>query len=180
MSLLQTWCLSRIILSQILDLNLEGRKRTDGAACWPITRRWSNPKQQQIRSNSLQDTWLVLHTIYIEKMVFLWQTITGHQRKKVPNSSSCPWSRQVEWSDGSAVLAVQMLEVPSQVGGGQWWVMIQVVMDQMRVTWPISHQKLTWQWNIHHLKMYVLLNMAIFRCHDSFRECNCLLRSATK
>ena len=28
--------------------------------------------------------------------------------------------------------------------------------------------KLTWQWKIHHLKMYLLLDMVIFNCHVSF------------
>ena len=31
--------------------------------------------------------------------------------------------------------------------------------------------KLTWQWKIHHLKMYLLLNMGIFQCHVSFQGC---------
>ena len=32
--------------------------------------------------------------------------------------------------------------------------------------------KLTWQWRIHHLKMYFLLNIVIFQCHVSFQGCN--------
>ena len=37
----------------------------------------------------------------------------------------------------------------------------------------IHHRKLllTWQGKIHYLKMYFLLNMWIFHCHGSFREC---------
>ena len=31
--------------------------------------------------------------------------------------------------------------------------------------------KLTWQWKIHHLKMYLLLNMGVFQCHVSFQGC---------
>ena len=34
--------------------------------------------------------------------------------------------------------------------------------------------KLTWQWKIHHLKMYFLLKMGIFRCYVSFQGCNSL------
>ena len=33
-------------------------------------------------------------------------------------------------------------------------------------------RKLTWQWNIHHLKMYFLVNMGIFQCHVSFQGCS--------
>ena len=33
----------------------------------------------------------------------------------------------------------------------------------------VPARKLTWQWNIHHLKMYFLLNMVIFQCHVSFQ-----------
>ena len=33
---------------------------------------------------------------------------------------------------------------------------------------PPPKKKLTWQWNIHHLKMYFLLNIGIFQCHVSF------------
>ena len=32
--------------------------------------------------------------------------------------------------------------------------------------------KLTWQWKIHHQKMYFLLKIGIFRCHVSFQGCN--------
>ena len=32
--------------------------------------------------------------------------------------------------------------------------------------------KLIWQWKTNHLKMYLLLNMAIFHCHLSFRRGN--------
>ena len=32
--------------------------------------------------------------------------------------------------------------------------------------------KLTWQWNIHHLKMHFLLKMGIFQRHLSFQGCN--------
>ena len=32
--------------------------------------------------------------------------------------------------------------------------------------------KLTWQWRIHHLKMYFLVKMVIFQCHVSFQGCN--------
>ena len=35
----------------------------------------------------------------------------------------------------------------------------------------IPPRKRTWQWNIHHLKMYFLLNMGIFQCHLSFQGC---------
>ena len=31
--------------------------------------------------------------------------------------------------------------------------------------------KLTWQWKLHHLKMYFLLKMGIFQCHVSFLGC---------
>lgn len=36
--------------------------------------------------------------------------------------------------------------------------------------WGYFHpqKKLIWQWNIHHLKMYFLLNICIFPCHVSF------------
>ena len=37
--------------------------------------------------------------------------------------------------------------------------------------WGYSPRKQTWQWNIHHLKMYFLLNMGIFQCHGSFQGC---------
>ena len=33
-------------------------------------------------------------------------------------------------------------------------------------------KNLTWQWKIHHLKMYFLLKMVIFQCHLSFQWCN--------
>ena len=36
-------------------------------------------------------------------------------------------------------------------------------------------RKLTWQWKIHHLKMYFLLNMGIFQCHVSFQGCRWFL-----
>ncbi len=36
----------------------------------------------------------------------------------------------------------------------------------------IHFRKLTWQWNIDHLKIYFLLKTGIFHCHVSFRECN--------
>ena len=32
-------------------------------------------------------------------------------------------------------------------------------------------RKLTWQWNIHHLKMDFLLKLGIFQCHVSFQGC---------
>ena len=32
-------------------------------------------------------------------------------------------------------------------------------------------RKLTWQWNNNHWKMYLLLNIGIFRCHLSFQGC---------
>ena len=32
-------------------------------------------------------------------------------------------------------------------------------------------RKLTWQWNIYHLKMHLLLTMGIFQCHVSFQGC---------
>ena len=35
----------------------------------------------------------------------------------------------------------------------------------------LPSRKLTWQWRIHHLKMYFLLKMVIFQCHVSFRGC---------
>ena len=31
-------------------------------------------------------------------------------------------------------------------------------------------RKLTWQWNNNHWKMYLLLNMGMFRCHLSFQR----------
>ena len=34
-------------------------------------------------------------------------------------------------------------------------------------TYRFSPQKRTWQWNIHHLKMYFLLKMVIFQCQFS-------------
>ena len=37
--------------------------------------------------------------------------------------------------------------------------------------------KLTWQWKIHHLKMYFLLNIGICQCHVSFQ--GCITRSET-
>ena len=33
------------------------------------------------------------------------------------------------------------------------------------------HRKLKWQWKIHHLKIYFLLNMGIFQCHVTFQGC---------
>ena len=36
---------------------------------------------------------------------------------------------------------------------------------------PLPPRKLTWQWKIHHLKIYFLLNMGIFQCHVSFQGC---------
>ena len=35
----------------------------------------------------------------------------------------------------------------------------------------LHYRKLTWQWNIHHLKMYLLLIMGIFQCHLSSQGC---------
>ena len=35
-------------------------------------------------------------------------------------------------------------------------------------------RKLTWQWNIQHLKTYFLLNMGIFQCDFSFQGCRLL------
>ncbi len=43
------------------------------------------------------------------------------------------------------------------------------------VTWGKNTpppRKLTWQWKIHHLKMYFLLKMVILQCHVSFQGCN--------
>ena len=37
-------------------------------------------------------------------------------------------------------------------------------------------KKLTWQWKIHHLKMYFLLKMGIFQCHVSFQGCKSTVR----
>ena len=43
------------------------------------------------------------------------------------------------------------------------------VLDYSRALLP---RKLTWQWEIHHLKMYFLLKLGIFQCHVSFQGCN--------
>ncbi len=40
-------------------------------------------------------------------------------------------------------------------------------------------QKLTWQWNIHHFKMYFLLKMGIFQCHVSFQGCKMFNRKGS-
>ena len=42
-----------------------------------------------------------------------------------------------------------------------------------QVSWliRITKKKLTWQWKIHHLKMYFLLKMGIFQCNVSFQGC---------
>ena len=48
------------------------------------------------------------------------------------------------------------------------------------VTWSLGFEsnmfllpprKLTWQWKLHHVKMYFLLKMGIFQCHVSFHGC---------
>ena len=57
--------------------------------------------------------------------------------------------RKVMEGDGSD-------EFPFQVPAFQPWIFRGV-------------KKLTWQWKIHHLKMYFLLKMGIFQCHVSFQ-----------
>ena len=47
----------------------------------------------------------------------------------------------------------------------------------MRTSGWIHSGKLTWQWNMDHLKMYFLLSMGIFHCYVSLPECNYLLLS---
>ena len=37
--------------------------------------------------------------------------------------------------------------------------------------YPPPENYITWQWRIHHLKTYFLLNMVIFQCHVSFEMC---------
>lgn len=74
----------------------------------------SDPIQSRILE--LCSTLFTLKTWY-----FCVREIIGHPAEKTSQThlyslgSPC----QVEWSDGSAVLAVQMLEVPSEVGRGQ-------------------------------------------------------------
>ena len=44
-----------------------------------------------------------------------------------------------------------------------------------RKNMEVPPRKLTWQWNIHQLRMYFLLKMVIFQCHKchvSFQGCN--------
>ena len=44
----------------------------------------------------------------------------------------------------------------------------------------ILPRKLTWQWKIHHLKMYSLLEMGISQCHVSFQGCIILILEASQ
>ena len=56
-----------------------------------------------------------------------------------------------------------------------WWSCLKILFSRIKqLVYPPPPQKkkLTWQWNIHDLKMYFLLNMVIFQCHVRFRECN--------
>ena len=39
------------------------------------------------------------------------------------------------------------------------------ILDGDPFCWELLPRKLTWQWNIHHLKMYFLLKIGIFQCH---------------
>ena len=49
---------------------------------------------------------------------------------------------------------------------------VETTNDRLRVN--IHPWKLTWQWKIHHLKMYFLLKIGIFQCHVSFQGIRCL------
>ena len=44
----------------------------------------------------------------------------------------------------------------------------------------IPPKKLTWQENIHHLKMYFLLKIVMFQCHVSFQGCMWYVKSLEK
>ena len=53
--------------------------------------------------------------------------------------------------------------------GGDWvWVYFELELDYLRM---FTSRKLTWQWNIHHVKMYFLLNIGILQYHVSFQGC---------
>ena len=148
----------------------------------------SNNKSDPIQSRILEP-WSTLFTL--KKNIFVAENYGASAEKRAQthlhslDPSSQKWFESPVRSSGlmdQRYLLCRCWKFLRRLEGGEWWVMIQVEMDQTRVIWPISPQKLTWQWNIHHVKMYVLLNTGTFHCHDSFRECNCLfkIRSATK
>ena len=78
---------------------------------------------------------------FVAHMRFFWTVLVPHQHQQQPG--------RLTWMKPSTMTWLKLLK--------SWCI--------------LTPWKLTWQENIHHLKMYFLLKMVIFQCHVSFQGC---------
>ena len=78
--------------------------------------------------------------------------------------------------DGYGYMDGMLQDIPGWRGGGlamqpiPGWLRYRDLALYLCMVHP---RKLTWQWEILHLKMYFLFKMGIFQCHVSFQGCSC-------